>query len=109
MQSSLFPRMQEAQKPFNSIKGDMKRTQTEYYDKPSSELHIPEGKQVYFRRPPPSSQPKGSATRFIRRSNGSYIVIGHVHGRYDLLRLRHKFTQDELKTLNIEKFIVVPC
>ena len=101
-------RMQEAQKQFNSIKGDMKRTQREYYDKSSRELHIPEGKQVYVRRPPPSSQPKGSATRFIRRFDGPYIVTGHVHGRQDLLRLRHKFTQAELKTVNIDKIIFVP-
>ena len=104
----LVSRMQEAQKQFNSIKADMKRTQREYYDKSSRELHIPEGKQVYVRRPPPSSQPKGSATRFIRRFDGPYIVTGHVHGRQDLLRLRHKFTQAELKTVNIEKIIVVP-
>ena len=62
----------------------------------------------FVRRPPPSSQPKGSATRFIRRFDGPYTVIGHVHGRQDLLRLRHKFTQDEIKTVNIEKIIVVP-
>ena len=79
-----------------------------YYDKSSRELHIPEGKQVYVRRPPPSSQPKGSATRFIRRFDGPYIITGHVHGRQDLLRLQHKFSQAELKTVNIEKIIVVP-
>ena len=104
----LVSRMQEAQKQFNSIKADTKRIQREYYDKSSRELHIPEGKQVYVRRPPPSSQPKGSATRFIRRFDGPYIVTGHVHGRQDLLRLQHKFTQAELKTVNIEKIIVVP-
>ena len=101
-------RMQEAQEQFNSIKADMKRTQRECYDKSSRELHIPEGKQVYVRRLPPSSQPKGPATRFIRQFDGPYIVTGHVHGRQDLLRLRHKFTQAELKTVNIEKVIVVP-
>ena len=104
----LVSRMREAQKQFNSIKADMKRTQREYYDKSSREVNIAEGKQVYVRRPPPSSQPKGSATRFIRRFDGPYTVIGHVHGRQDLLRLRHKFTQDEIKTVNIEKIIVVP-
>ena len=95
-------------KNFNSIKADMKRTQREYYDKSSRKLNIAEGKQVYVGRPPPSSQPKGSATRFIRRFDGSYTVIGQVHGRQDLLRLRHKFTEDELRTVNIEKIIVVP-
>ncbi|KAL9952626.1 hypothetical protein ACROYT_G039902 [Oculina patagonica] len=107
----LVSRMREAQKQFKSIKADMadmKRIQKEYYDKSSRELKIAEGKQVYVRRPLPSSQPKGSATRFIRRFDGPYTVIGHVHGRQDLLRLRHKFTQDEIKTVNIEKIIVVP-
>ena len=104
----LVSHMSEAQKLFNSIKADMKRTQREYYDKSSREFHIAEGKQVYVRRPPPSSQPKGSATRFIRRFDGPYTVIDHVHGRQDLLRLRHKFTDDELRTANTEKIIVVP-
>ena len=54
------------------------------------------------------NQPKGSATRFIRRFDGPYTVIGHVHGRQDLLRVRHKFTEDELRTVNIEKIIVAP-
>ena len=67
----------------------MKRTQREYYDKSSRELNIAEGKQVYVTgtRPPPSSQPKRSATRFICRFDGPYTVIGHVHSRQDLLRL----------------------
>ena len=34
--------------------------------------------------------------------------MGHVHGRQDMLRVRHKFTEDELRTVNIEKIIVVP-
>ena len=62
--------MREAQKQFNSIKADMKRTQREYIDKSCRELDIAEGKQVYVRRPPPSSQPKGSVTRFIARFDG---------------------------------------
>ena len=57
----------------------MKRTQREYYDKSSRELNIAEGKRVYVRRPPSSSQPKGSAARFIRGFDGC-----HVHGRQDL-------------------------
>ena len=69
---------------------------------------VAEGKQVYVRRPPPSSQPRGSATRFIRRFDGLYTVIGHVPGRQDPLRLRHKFTEDELRPVNIEKIIVLP-
>jgi len=55
--------------------------------KSARELNIAEGKQVYVRRPPLSSQPKGSATRFIRRFDGPYTVMGHVHGHQDLLRL----------------------
>ena len=51
---------------------------------------------------------KGSATWFIRRFDGPYTVIGHVHGRQVLLQLQYKFTEDELRTLNIEKIIVVP-
>ena len=34
--------------------------------------------------------------------------MGQVHGRPDLLRLQHKFTKEELKTVNIEKITVVP-
>ena len=48
-------------------------------------------------------QPHDSSRRF----DDPYTVIGHVHGRQDLLRLRHKFTEDELRTVNIEKIIVV--
>ena len=103
----LVPRMGEAQTLFNSIKADMKRTQREYYDKSSRELNIAEGKQVYVRRSPPSSQPKGSATRFICRFDGPYTVIGHVLVRQDLRQRRHKFTEDELRTVNIEKIIAV--
>ena len=42
----LVSRMCEAQKQFNSIKADMKRTQRKYYDKSSREFNIAEGKQV---------------------------------------------------------------
>ena len=84
MQSSLCFVCVKHKKQFNTIKADMNRTQREYYDKSSRELNIAEGKQVYVRRPPPSSQPKGSALRFIRRFYGPYTVIGHVHGRQDL-------------------------
>ena len=89
-------------------KADVKRTPREYYDKSSRELHIPEGKQVCVRRPPPRSRPKGSATRLIRRFDGPCIETGDVHGRQDLLLLRHKFTEDELKTVNIKKIVVLP-
>ena len=68
----LVSRMCEAQKLFNSTKADMKRSQREYYDKSSRDKA--EGKQVYV-RPPPSLQPKGSVTRFIRRFDGPYTVF----------------------------------
>lgn len=82
----LVSRLCEAQKQFNTIKADLKRTQREYYDKSSRDLAVTEGKEVYARRPPPSSQPEGSATRFRRRFDKPYIVLGQVHGRPDLLR-----------------------
>ena len=63
---------------------------------------------VYVRRPPSSSQTHGSCTRFICRFKGPYIVISHVHGRPDLLRLRHESDNTELSTVNIEKLVVVP-
>ena len=50
----------------------------------------------------------GNATPFIRRFDGPYIVTGHIHGPQDLLRLRHKFSEDKLRTVNIEKIIVLP-
>lgn len=37
-----------------------------------------------------------------------YIVKGNVHAHQDLLRLRPKFTQDKLETVNTEKIIVIP-
>ena len=86
--------MCEAQKLFNSIKADTKRTQREYYDKSSTELNIAERKQFYVRRPPPSSQPQGSATRFIHRFDGPYTVIGHVHGP----RICYDFETNSLRT-----------
>ena len=58
MQSSLCFVCVKHKKQFNTIKADMNRTQREYYDKSSRELNIAEGKQVYVRRPPPSSQPE---------------------------------------------------
>ena len=54
------------------------------------------------------NQEDRSATRFTRRFDSPYTVIGHIHGRQDLLRLRHKFPQDKIKTVNIEKIIDVP-
>jgi len=63
----------------------------------SRDLHIPDGKRVFARLPPPSSTPKGAATRFLRKYDGSFLVVGHIRGRQDLLRLRHMTTGKELK------------
>ena len=68
----LVSRLREAQKQFNTIKADLKRTPGEYYDKSSRDLAIPEGKEVYVRRPSPSSQPEA----FIPRFDGPCVVLG---------------------------------
>ena len=104
----LIKRSIEARKQFNKIKADLKRTQREYYDMHSRDLHVPEGKRVFVRLPPPSSTAKGAATRFLRKYDGPYLVTGHVRGREDLLRLRHPSTGKEIRAVNIEKIVVVP-
>ena len=71
-------------------------------------LNLAEGKHVCVRRPPVSSQSKGSTTWFCLWIWCSLLVIGHVHGLPDLLQLRHKFTDNELETVNSKKIIVVP-
>ena len=60
------------------------------------------------RYPPPSSTEKGAANRFIRRYDGPFLVLGHVHGRQDLLQLKHVTTGKQLGAVNIEKNMVVP-
>ena len=104
----LIKRSIEATKNFDRIKVDLKRSQREYYDMHSRDLHVPEGKRVFVRLPPPSSTPKGAATRFLRKYDGPFLVVGHLHYRQDLLRLRHLTTGKELKAVNIEKIVVVP-
>ena len=104
----LIKRSIEARKNFDRIKADLKRSQREYYDMNSRDLHIPDGKRVFVRLPPPSSTPKGAATRFLRKYDGPFLVVGHIRGRQDLLRLRHMTTGKELKAVNIEKIVVVP-
>ena len=104
----LIKRSTEARKTFDRIKADLKRTQREYYDMHSRDLHVPDGKRVFVRLPPPSSTVKGAATRFLRRYDGPFLVVGHVHGREDLLRIRHIATGKELRAVNIEKIVVVP-
>ena len=87
----------------------LKRTQREYYDVNSRDLHIPDGKRVYVRLPPPpSSSEKRAATRVIRGYDDPFLVVAHVHGRQDLLQLRHLTTGKELRAVNIEKNVIIP-
>ena len=102
----LIKRSTEARKNFDRIKADLKRSQREYYDMNSRDLHVPDGKRVSVRLPPPSSTPKGAATRFLRRYNGPFLVVGHIRSRQDLLRLRHMTTGKEPTAVNIEKLVV---
>ena len=74
----LIKRSIEARKNFDRIKADLKRSQREYYDMNSRDLHIPDGKRVFVRLPPPSSTPKGAATRFLRKYDGPFLVVGHI-------------------------------
>ena len=84
--------IEERKKNFDRIKDDLKRSQREYYDIHSRDLHVPDGKRVFVRLPPPSSTPKGAATHFLRKYDGPFLVVGHNHDRQDLLRLRHLTT-----------------
>ena len=68
-------------------------------------LHFPEGKRVYVIHP---RGKQGQATRFIRRSDGPYIVLGHVRGRDDQLKLKHLNSGQVIKAVNVEKVVVVP-
>ena len=70
--------------------------------------YVPDKKRVFVRLPPPSSTVKGAVTRFIRRYDGPFLVVGYVHGREALLRLRHITTGKELGAVNIDKIVVVP-
>lgn len=74
----------------------------------SRQLSAEVGKRVYIRKPPPSSQAKGSATRFIRKFEGPFIVSRNVHGREDLLEVHREHTPSDTQVVNIEKLIVVP-
>lgn len=82
---TLVKRSNEARKSFHRIKADLKRTQRECYDINLRDLHVPDRKRVYVRLPPPSSTETGAAIRFIRSYDGPFLVVGHVHGRQDLL------------------------
>lgn len=60
------------------------------------------------RKPPLSLRVKGSATRFIRKFEGSFIVTGHAHNGQDLIQVRHGTTPQDTQLVNIEKIIVGP-
>ena len=88
----LVCRMHKAKKEFNAIKNELCHSQRLYYDKNACFIDIPIGKQVFVCQPPPTSQSKELAIRFIHRYEGPYTVVEHVHGRSDLLKLLHQFT-----------------
>ena len=97
--------MHETQNRFNQIKADLERSQKDVYDRSCRDLHIPEGKRVYVKHP---RGKQGQATRFIRRFDGPYIVLGHVRGRDGLLKLKHLNSGLVIKPVNVEKVVVVP-
>jgi len=105
---TLVKQSSEACKSFDRIQADLTRTQRENYDINSRDLHVPDGKRVNVLLPAPSSTEKGAATCFLRRYDGPFVVVGHCHGRQDLLRLRHLTTGKQLGAVNIEKIVVVP-
>ena len=97
--------MHETQKRYNKIKADLKRSQKDVYDRSCRDLHIPEGKRVYVKNP---QGKQDQTTRFIRRFDGPFIVLGHVRGRHDLLKLKHLNSSQLSKAVNVEKVVVVP-
>ena len=103
--AQLIVKMHETQKRFNQIKADLKRSQKDAYDCFCRDLHIPRGKRVYIKHP---RRKQGQATRFIGRFDGPYIVLGHVRGRDDLLKLKHLYSGQIFKAVNVEKVVVVP-
>lgn len=58
----LIERSIETRKSFDRIKVDLKRSQREYCDMISRDLHIPDVKRVCVPLPPPSSTPKEAAS-----------------------------------------------
>ena len=103
--AQLIVKMHETQKRFYQMKADLKKFQKDVYDRSCRDLHIPEGKRVYVKHP---RGKQGQATKFIRRFDGPYIVLGHVRGRDDLLKLKHLNSGQVIKAVNVEKVVVVP-
>ena len=70
-------------------------------------IYIPVGKRVFVRQPPSTCQSNGLPTCFTRRYEGAYTVVKHVHGRSDLLKLRHELIGKELPAVNIKRLFAV--
>ena len=58
-------------------------------------LHVPEGKRVFVRLPPPSATAKGAATRFLRKNMMeptlslamfTVVKICYVYGTFQLVK-----------------------
>ena len=105
---NLVSRLSDAKKQFDRIKADLRRSQREHYDQNARNLQVHDGMRVYVHRPPPSAQPQGLSPRFTRRFDGPFVVQGLVHGRQDLITLRHEITGQDIGVVNIEKIVVVP-
>ena len=96
-------RLSDAKKEFDRIKADLQRSQQERYDQNAHNLQVHDGMRVCVHRPPPSAQPQGLSPRFRRCFDGPFIVQGLVHGRQDLIKLRHEITGQDIGVVNIEK------
>ena len=102
--AQLIAKMHEIQKRFNQIKADLKRPEKEVYDRSCRDLHFPEGKRVYVKHP---WGKQGQATRFIRRFNGPYIVLGYFRGQDDLLKLKHSNSSQVINPISTGLFWLV--
>ena len=105
---NLVSRLSDAQKKFDSIQADLRRSQGEHYDQNARNLQVHDGIRVYVHRPPPSTQPQGLSPRFTHRFDGPFIVQGLVHGRQDLIKLHHEITGQDILVVNIDKIVVAP-
>ena len=99
--------MKQAHAQFRDIKADLRRRQRELYDIASRDLEVPEGKIVYMRKESAPSK-SGQKTRFLRTFDGPFKVIGHPHGKQNLLYLRHLHSGIDLThPINVEKIVVI--
>ena len=68
--------------------------------------HVP--RNVYMRKESAPSK-SGQKTRFLRTFDGPFKVIGHPHGKQNLLYLRHLHSGIDLPhPINVEKIVVIP-